>query len=263
MVAGPATTRLGTRLLSTMKNWPLWSLFAVALSLGVVLAVPDFREVVVPSGAVALTCAVVVAWIFVLTRAIQPTLNLVSRYRYGREQARRFVVTPLDQQCHWSIARQLDGSYITQFAAHFLIKNRLSVPLYPTDARLIKPKVRGELMPSPTLFIGTLDDRTYGTGAVSGNHIPPGATLPVSCVIMMRGVPKQRSGRLPAIIEIKDTEGHGERAKVVLVYIGAPVTTQLYHSLSTSQSPRTLDSAHPAQRKAIRQLYDSDPYCPC
>jgi len=208
-----------------MKNWPLWSLFAVALSLSIVLAVPDFRRIVVPSDAVALTCAVIVAWIFVVTRAIEPTLNVVSRYT-SREQARRFVVTPLEQQCHWSIARQPDGSYITQFAAHFLIRNRLSVSLYPIDARLIRPKVRGELTPNPTLFIGSLDDHTYGTAAVSGNHIPAGATLPVSCVIMMRGMPKQRSGRLPAIIEIKDSDEHCERVKVVLVYIGAPVTTQ-------------------------------------
>ena len=119
MLLDPATTRLGTRLLSAMKNWPLWSLFAVALSLSVVLAVPDFRRIVVPSDAVALTCTVVVAWIFVLTRAIEPTLDVVSRYTRSREQAGRFVITPLEQQCHWSIARQPDGSYITQFAAHF------------------------------------------------------------------------------------------------------------------------------------------------
>ena len=80
-------------------------------------------------------------------------------------------------------------------------------------------------MPKPTLFIGSLDDCTYGTAAVSSNHIPAGATLPVSCVIMMRGMPKQRSGRLPAIIEIKDSDEHCERVKVVLVYIGARVTT--------------------------------------
>ena len=202
------------------------ALGSVALSLSVVLAVPDFRRVVVPSDAVALTCAVVVAWIFVLTRAIEPTLNVVSRYTRIRKQARRFVVTPLEQQCHWSIARQPDGSYITQFAAHFLIRNRLSASLYPTDARLIRPEVRGELMPNPTLVIGSLDDRTYGTAAVSSNHIPAGATLPVSCVIMIRGMPKQRSGRLPATIEIKESNGHCERVKVDMVYVSAPGTTQ-------------------------------------
>jgi hypothetical protein len=81
-------------------------------------------------------------------------------------------------------------------------------------------------MPNPTLFIGSLDDRTNSTAAVSGSHIPAGATLPVSCVIMMRGIPKQRSGRLAAIIEIKDADGHRQRVKVVFVYIGSPVTAQ-------------------------------------
>ena len=81
-------------------------------------------------------------------------------------------------------------------------------------------------MPNPTLFIGSLDDRTHGTAAVSSNQIPAGATLPVSCMITMRGMPKQRSGHLPATIEIKDSDGHRVRVKVVFVYIGAPVTTQ-------------------------------------
>jgi hypothetical protein len=84
-VLDPRNYKLGTRLSSAMKNWPLWSLFAVALSLSVVLVVPDFREVVVPSGAIALTCAVVVAWIFVLSRAIEPIVKWVSRHRHGRE----------------------------------------------------------------------------------------------------------------------------------------------------------------------------------
>jgi hypothetical protein len=206
-----------------MKNWPLWSLFAVAFSLSIVLAVPDFRRVVVPSDAVPLICAVAVAWIFVLTRAIEPTLNAVSKYT-SRERARRFVVSPLEQECHWNIARQPDGSYITQFTLHFLIRNRLGVSLCPTDARLISPKFRGEPVSNPTLFIGSLDDPTCGTATASDNHIPGGATIPVSCIIMMRGVPKQRSGRLAATIEIKASDGHRERVKVVLVYVGAPVT---------------------------------------
>ena len=85
LLLDPRNYKPGTRLSSAMKNWPLWSLFAVALSLSVVLVVPDFREVVVPSGAIALTCAVVVAWIFVLSRAIEPIVKRVSRHRHGRE----------------------------------------------------------------------------------------------------------------------------------------------------------------------------------
>ena len=82
IVAQPRNYKTGRWLTSAVKNWPLWSLFAVALSLSVVLAVPDFRRVMVPSNAVALTCAVIVAWIFVLSRAIAPTLNArLSRLR--------------------------------------------------------------------------------------------------------------------------------------------------------------------------------------
>jgi hypothetical protein len=72
-----------------MKNWALWSLFAVAVSVTVVLAVPNFRAYVAPSNAVALACAVAVGWMFVLTRAIKPMLNVVSRHTRYREQARR------------------------------------------------------------------------------------------------------------------------------------------------------------------------------
>jgi hypothetical protein len=135
-----------------MKNWPLWSLFAVAFSLSIVLAVPDFRRVVVPSDAVPLICAVAVAWIFVLTRAIEPTLNAVSKYT-SRERARRFVVSPLEQECHWNIARQPDGSYITQFTLHFLIRNRLGVSLCPTDdALLAQSSVANRCLTRPYLL---------------------------------------------------------------------------------------------------------------
>jgi hypothetical protein len=61
-----------------MKYWALWLLFAVAVFLSVVLLVPDLRRAMVPSGAVALTCAVIVAWIFVLTRAIEPIVKWLS-----------------------------------------------------------------------------------------------------------------------------------------------------------------------------------------
>jgi hypothetical protein len=70
-----------TQLLSGDRNWPFWLLLALALSLSIVLAVPDFRAIVFPSGAVGVACAVIVAWIFVLSGAIRPTLQVVSKYR--------------------------------------------------------------------------------------------------------------------------------------------------------------------------------------
>jgi peptidoglycan/LPS O-acetylase OafA/YrhL len=78
--------RMRTQSLSVMRKWPFWSLLALALSLSVVLAIPDLRAIVFPSGAVGVVCAVVVAWIFVLSHAIGPTLQVVSKY--GRSGSR-------------------------------------------------------------------------------------------------------------------------------------------------------------------------------
>ena len=40
----PRDYKLGTRLSSAMKNWPLWSLFAVAFTTGLALAVTRQRS---------------------------------------------------------------------------------------------------------------------------------------------------------------------------------------------------------------------------
>jgi hypothetical protein len=72
-------SRMRTRLLSVVRNWAFWLLFVVALSLSIILGIADLRAVVFPSGAIVLACAVIVAWIFVLSHAIGPTFTLMSK----------------------------------------------------------------------------------------------------------------------------------------------------------------------------------------
>jgi hypothetical protein len=217
----PAAAGAGVRILAAIRNWPLWILFAVALSLTAILAVPDFRTLASPIGTVGLACAVVVAWIFTVARAVEPTFAALSAYRRQREEKRNFFVSPIEQQCHWSIAKQVGGSYVTQFAMHCLIKNRSSQRLYPTNARVIRPKIRGEVIPNPTVFIEG-PDNVYGTAAISRNHIRAGDTSPVLCNIMIRGTPRRRSGNIRAIIEISDADGHHERVKRFFGISGSP-----------------------------------------
>jgi hypothetical protein len=64
---------------SLIRNWAFWLLFVVALSLSIILGIADLRAVVFPSGAIVLACAVIVAWIFVLSHAIGPTFTLMSK----------------------------------------------------------------------------------------------------------------------------------------------------------------------------------------
>src|SRR5205823_8528511 len=35
----------------------------------------------------------------------------------------RFVVTPIEHQCFWGVAKQFDGSFVTRVPGHYAIKN--------------------------------------------------------------------------------------------------------------------------------------------
>lgn len=104
---------------------------------------------------------------------------------------------------------------MTQVGLQCMVKNRSTEPLYIMKARVIKPKIRGEVLPG---LVGTRapDASIYGTPHVSGHHIGAGQTLPVACTLLIRGVPRQKSGPMLATIEFEDADRHRERTKVVL-----------------------------------------------
>ena len=56
------------RTLDSVKGWPLWLLAVTALSVTVLVVVPDFRALASPTTATALVYAAIVAWIFMLAR---------------------------------------------------------------------------------------------------------------------------------------------------------------------------------------------------
>jgi hypothetical protein len=217
----PSSTSALARILIAIKEWPLWMLTAIALSLTVFVAVPDFRQLASPVIAAGLTYATVVAWIFVAARATRPIIGAVVTYLHYRQQRRYFFVTPIDHQCLWNTTKQVDGSFVTQISVDCMIKNRSTEPLHIMKARLIRPKISGEILPGLVL---TKSDTapTYGTPHVSGSQIGAGRTLPVSCTLLIRGVPKQNAGPMPATIEIEDADGHREKVKVTLKQIGPP-----------------------------------------
>ncbi len=136
------------RALDSVKSWPLWLLGAIsALARRPMFAVPDFRALASPTTATALVYAVIVAWIFVLARAAKPVTEAVLTYLHYREQSRYFLVTAIEGQCHWGVSKQPDGSYLTQVAVHCMVKNRSTTPVHLMKARVIKPKIRGEVLP--------------------------------------------------------------------------------------------------------------------
>jgi hypothetical protein len=211
-----ATTSIWARTLAAIKEWPLWLLVAIAGSLTVLVVVPDFRNLA-PASATALVYCTIVAWIFVCARAAKPIIDAILAYIRHREKRRHFVLTAIDQQCRWGVSRQTDGSYVTQLAFECMVKNRSTEPLHIMKAKVIKPKIRGEVLPR---LVGTRapNASTYGTPHISGHHIGAGQTLPIACTILIRGQPKQTNGPIRAIIEIEDADGHRERIKLVLAH---------------------------------------------
>src|SRR5437764_294984 len=88
-------------------------------------------------------------------------------------------VAPVDnQKFHWGVSKQTDGSYVTQVAMHCMVKNRSTEPLHIMKARLIRPKIKGEVLPG-LVMTRAANAAVYGTPHVSGNFIGAGQTLPV------------------------------------------------------------------------------------
>ena len=112
--------------------------------------------------------------------------------------------------------------YLTQVAVHCMVKNRSTTPVHLMKARVIKPKIRGEVLPG-LVVTRAQNANVYGTPHVSGNYIGPGQTLPASCTILVRGMPRQRSGPMQAKIEFEDADGHRERIKILLTHMGQAV----------------------------------------
>lgn len=206
------------RALSAIKDWPLWLLVAIALALTVFVAVPAFRELASPVSTSAVLFAATAAWIFAVARAAAPIAEAVRNHLKQRA-THHFVVTPIDHQCHWGVAKQRDGSFVTQLAINCMVKNRSEGQLYIMNARAIRPKIKGEVLPGLVMTEG--QEGNFGTPHIGGNHISGGRTLPVTCTLLIRGVPKQKSGAMHATIEFQDADGHRERFKVVLRQYGS------------------------------------------
>ena len=220
----PASTAgAWTKIAESMKDWPLWLFVSAALSLSVFLAVPDFRGLVSPSTGTAVLFATAVAWILAATRSVTPAVQAWRTWRASLEARIRFVITPVAHQCLWGVSKQTDGSYVTQVSGHFMVKNRTDSPLHLMTATLVRPRIKGEVLPGLLTAMRATNGRMHGTAYVSGNFIPPRGTLPVSATILIRGTPKQKTGAMAVTIEMTDADANKERIKLQIKCVNAPL----------------------------------------
>jgi hypothetical protein len=219
-----STTSSWAKIAGVLKDWPLWLFVAVALSLSIFASVPQFRELVTPAGRTGILFATIVAWIFTASRAVTPIVRSLHIYRAASEARIKFVATPIEHECFWGVSKQPDGSFITQVSGHFLVKNRTDEPLYLTTSKLIRPRIYGEVL-SATLTMQSPTSNMHGTAHVSGYFIPPQATSPVTALLLIRGVPRQKSGIMSAVLEMADANAHQERVRLKIKCINLPVAS--------------------------------------
>ena len=222
MIADPINTAgIAAKVGDAVKSWPLWSWVAVALGLTALALAPPFRALVPAPYAPFLWFAVLMGWIVVATKSA----SHLPAWQSGREAHRtaqmNFVVTPIESQSFWAIAKQTDGSYVTQITVRCMVKNRTDEPLHLLKAKLMRPKISGEELPG-LVTMQAPDSNMHGTAYVSGYNIPAGHTLPASATILHRGMPKQRSGTMTATIEFHDADTNRVRMPIVLNMASPP-----------------------------------------
>ncbi len=204
-----------TKIAGTLKDTPLWLLVGAALALSVFLVVPEFSALVSPNTRAAIRFATVVAWILTACRSITPFVQVWRLLRAEAKARISFVITPIEHQCFWGVSQQTDGSVVTQISGHFMVKNRTASTLHLMTARLVKPRISGEVMPG-LLTMRAVNSHMHGTAHVSGHGIPPYQTLPVSTTILIRSTSPPKLGTIDAIVEMADADANKERVRITL-----------------------------------------------
>jgi hypothetical protein len=210
------------RILEVLKDLPLWLLAGIAGAAGLLLFVPTFATAA-PVGArpwIVLTGVIFAA--LATARAVGLLVQRWPSWRASAAARRRFHVTALPQESHWSYAKQADDSIVTQISARLFIKNRTASPLALVKARLIRPTIRGEIL-HDEIAIRSVERNVYGTAVASGYAIPPYMSLPASAILLVRGVPRRKLGsEVRAVIGVIDDEGLEERIALKLRVLSPP-----------------------------------------
>jgi hypothetical protein len=204
--------------LSIIKDFPLWLLTAIALALAVFLVLPSFAGAVSENTRTWVTVAAMTSAIFAGCRFASRVIAEIRTNRLNLKARRIFHLTPTTRDCHWGSTRQQDGTITTHTTVSLMAKNLSDRMLHLLTARLIKPKISGEILAN-FLLIEDRQTSEYGSVQMTGKHIPPDAIRALAITIIVRGVPKQKAGKLrplAAVLSIADAEGNEQRVKVDL-----------------------------------------------
>lgn len=207
-------TSLG-KFIEAVKDLPTWLFSAFAAAAGILLFLPAVNAELPKTLRPWLVVSLVVFGVLALFKWVSVAFGEWRASRADAKARKTFHVTPFAQKCDWSSAKQGDGSIVTQISAHFSVKNQSATPLGLTSARVISPKIRGEVLVG-MVTVREQHGHMHGTAHTSGYRIAPGTALPAHALVMIRGLPRGAEDRdLDVTFGISDEDGNEQRVRVV------------------------------------------------
>ncbi len=202
-------------ILSVLRTLPIWLFFGLAIAGYAALFVPAVGGVDLDGFRKEWGVWVWIATNTFLVLAIARSVDaIVAEYRVRSRQREtrrilRFVV--LQRQCWWHLAKQKDGSFLSQITIDVQATNTTDRPVQIVRLRLVRPKAvviqADALLPA--------EDSPYH----SHQHpIPPHGTLAVPTHIMARGA-LAAAGK-PIRVTLAITDQYGEDYKIKNIVVG-------------------------------------------
>lgn len=243
------------KFVESVKDLPAWLFTAFAVAAGLLLFVPQISGELPKDYRPGLVISVVLFGVLAVFKWVNVLVTAWRGWRTDAKARKTFHMTPIAQHCHWSVAKQADGSLVTQIVADFAVKNQSAAPVGLTRARVIKPLIRGEVL-HDMITVREQRGRMHGTAYTSDYRIAPGTTLPARAMVMIRGKPrKDESEDLIVVFGISDEDGYEQRVSVACKGMRKPKTSDLpkpVEALHTIADPIEKDVASVLQTELSR-----------
>lgn len=223
------------KFVDAIKDLPVWMFMAFASAAALLLFVPQINAELPKEYRPWLVVCIVVFGVLSIFKWLDILAGALRNWRSERKAGKKFHMTPVTQHCWWSVAKQPDGSFVTQIVADFAVKNQSANPVGLMRARIIKPTIRGKVI-HDMITVREQRGRMHGTAYVSDYRIAPGTSLPARVMVMITGKPRSSEYEdLLVVFGVSDEDGREQRINVVCRAMQKP---------DAIQKPPSVESVH-------------------
>ena len=223
------------KFVDAIKDLPVWMFMAFTAAAALLLLVPPINSELPKEYRPWLVVCIVVFGVLSIFKWIDLLVGALRNLRSEKKASKTFHMTPVTQHCWWSVAKQADGSFVTQVVADFAVKNQSTAPIGLMRARIIKPTIRGQVI-HDMITVREQRGRMHGTAYVSDYRIAPGTSLPARVMVMIRGIPrKNEEDDMLVVFGVSDEDGREQRVSVVCRGMQKP---------NANQKPNPVEAIH-------------------